>query len=141
LVEAFPDARFVRLRREPAEAVPSAASLVWNQMRIQSDAADPAWIGREWLRKTRLRERIADETLEAHPEIPRLDVAYAAMNGDWSSEIARIYEFLGLDLTPGVLARMRAYLAGARGHEGHRYSLGQFGLSVDDLARAPEGAG
>jgi hypothetical protein len=134
LLTAFPDARFICLHRDPAEAVPSAASLVWNQMRIQSDAADPAWIGREWLRKTRLREEIASETLAARPEVPRLQVTYEAMNRDWRGEIRRIYDFLGFDLPAEVQIRMHAYLAAAKGHRGHRYSLEQFGLSSDEVA-------
>jgi len=134
LLAAFPDARFVCLHRDPAEAVPSAASLVWNQMRIQSDAADPAWIGREWLRKTRLREEIAAETLASRPVVPRLQITYEAMSRDWRGEIRRIYDFLGFDLPAEVQVRMQAYLADAKGHRGHRYSLEQFGLSRAEVA-------
>ena len=129
VLEAFPDARFVRLHRPVEQVVPSSASLVWNQMRIQSDEADKAWIGREWLRKTRLREARAAAALPASA----LDLGYEAMNRDWRGEVRRLYDFLGLDLTPAVERRMEAYLARAKSHRGHLYSLEEFGLSRADL--------
>ena len=40
LLGAFPDARLIWLERGSADVVASSASLVWNQMLVQSDAAD-----------------------------------------------------------------------------------------------------
>ena len=71
--------------------------------------------------------------------MPRIDVSYDAMNADWRSEMERIYRFLDLELTSGLLARMAAYFESARGHLGHRYSLAQFGLSEADLGRDSAG--
>ena len=66
------------------------------------------------------------------------------MNEDWQEEIARIYDFLGVDLAPQLLDRMRAYLAGERRHLGHRYSLEEFGLGpaidVNESMTAASGA-
>src|SRR4029453_4722250 len=87
LLEAFPDARFIRLDRDLEQVVPSSASLVWNQMRVQSDRADPAWIGREWLRKTLRRRKIAERFFRERPDVSRIDVAYEAMNRDWRGEV------------------------------------------------------
>ena len=140
LLDVFPDARLIRLHRDPAAIVASSASLVWNQMRIQSDRADKAWIGREWLRKTHLRERVAVETLAARPHVPRLDVAYDAMNRDWRAEIARVYDFLGFELTPELQRRMANYVAGAHRHLGHRYSLAEFGLEPAEIVSVGGGA-
>ncbi|WP_114951305.1 sulfotransferase family protein [Sphingosinicella terrae] len=134
LLDAFPDARLICLDRPAGQVVASSCSLVWNQMRVQSDGVDPGWIGREWLGKTRLRERIAEQALAARPDVPRIRVSYEAMNRDWRGETARIYQFLGMELTPDLLARMHAYLAGAKAHLGHRYSLDDFGLGAADLA-------
>ena len=135
LLDVFPSARLLCLDRPLEKVVASSASLVWNQMRIQSDAADPAWIGAEWLRKTRLRQRIADETRRARPDMSQLDLHYEAMDRDWRAEMRRIYDFLGLDFATDVERRMVAYLRRARRHHGHRYSLEQFGLSAASLAR------
>lgn len=131
VLEAFPDARFIRLHRPLEKVVPSSASLVWNQMRIQSDTADREWIGREWLRKTRLRERRG-----AVPLSCSIEVGYEAMNDDWRSEMRRIYDFLDLELAAALERRMAAYLASAQSHVGHRYALADFGLTAADVASA-----
>ena len=135
LLEAFPDARLICLDRPLDRVVASSASLVWHQMRIQSDEVDPEWIGREWLRKTLLRIECATEARRARPDVPQLDVTYEAMDRDWRAQIARIYDFLGLTPDGATEARMAAYLEGARGHIGHRYSLEQFGLSRAQVLR------
>ena len=134
LLEVFPDARFIRLDRDLEQVVPSSASLVWNQMRVQSDSADPAWIGREWLRKTLRRREIAERFFLERSDVPRIEIAYEAMNRDWRGEIERIYRFLDMELAPEVSSRMERYLAGASSHRGHVYSLEQFGLSRGDIA-------
>ncbi|MGZ8362114.1 MAG: sulfotransferase family protein [Allosphingosinicella sp.] len=136
LLAAFPDARLICLERDLGEVVPSSASLVWNQMRIQSDSVDPAWIGREWLRRTRRRAEIAAATRHARPDVPAFEVGYEAMNADWRGEIARIYDFLGLPLAAEMLARMQVYVDRARAHVGHNYSLAQFGLDAANVAPA-----
>lgn len=133
LLDTFPGARLVCLHRDMANVVASSASLVWNQMRIQSDSADKAWIGREWLRKTRLREERFTAVL-AGAEAVHVD--YDAMNRDWRAEMTRVYHFLGLDFPPALANRMETQLTSARHHLGHRYSLDQFGLSVADLSKS-----
>jgi hypothetical protein len=129
VLAAFPDTRLICLDRDTERVVGSSASLVWHQMRIQSDSADRGWIGREWLRKTRLRRERALAARQARPDVPQIEVQCEAMDDCWESEITRVYAFLGLPLTDAVRRRMASYVARARGHEGHRYHLGQFGLS------------
>jgi Sulfotransferase family len=128
LLETFPGARLVCLERDLDSVVASSASLVWNHMRVHSDSADRRWVGREWLRKTLLRRRLAEEARKARPDVPQVDIEFEAMNRNWRGEVERLYDFLGLPLTPAVLTRMTRYAAGAKGHLGHRYSLAQFGL-------------
>ena len=106
-------------------------------MRVQSDRADKAWIGREWLRKTMLRRDRAAAALRSRPEVPRIHISFDAMNRDWRQEITRIYDFLGLDVPAPTEARMSAYIKGATEHLGHRYSLEEFGLPAQ---LEPQGA-
>ncbi|WP_133365986.1 sulfotransferase family protein [Qipengyuania sediminis] len=132
LVTAFPDARLICLNRDPQQVVASTASLAWQQMRIQSDAADRSWIGAEWQRKTALREAIAAEVRAAHPEVPQIETSFAAMNADWRGEMRRLYAFLGLELPAWVEARMARYLADAEasGYRKHSYRAEDFGLGT-----------
>jgi hypothetical protein len=129
LLETFPGARLICLDRDLDAVVASSASLAWNNMCVQSDGADKRWVGREWLRKTLLRRRLSEEARNARPDVPQIGLGFEAMNRDWRGEIGRIYDFLGLPLTPAVLTRMTRYMASARSHLGHRYSLAEFGLS------------
>ena len=115
---------------------PLRRSLVWNQMRVQSDSADPAWIGREWLRKTLRRREIAKHFFRERSNVPRIDVTYEAMNADWCVEIERIYRFLDMEFTLEARTGMQQYLASATLHRGHAYSLEQFGLSSADVESA-----
>lgn len=138
LLAAFPDARLVCMHRDASEIVPSAASLVCHQMQVQSDAVDRRWIGAEWLRKTARREALASEVRRARPDVPQLDVAFAAMNRDWRAEMRGIYGFLGLELPAAVERRMDRYLRDAEksGFRGHRYRARDFGLEAEALRGA-----
>jgi hypothetical protein len=134
LLAALPDARLIRLHRDPATVVASSASLVWNQMKVQSDEADREWIGREWLEKTARREAACRRDVAAHPDIPRLDLAYEAM-GDWRGEMRRVYAFLARPLTPAIEARMQSYLdrAERQGFRRHSYRPEDFGLDETQI--------
>ena len=134
LLDVFPDARLVLLHRDLPDVVSSSASLVWNQMRVQSGDVDKEWIGREWLRKTLRRREAAERACRSRTRSEYFRLFYSAMNADWRREMARLYDFLGLDLTAEVLARMATWLDGARDHLGHVHSLEQFGLSATDIA-------
>lgn len=137
LLDTFPDARLVILDRDPAVVVASSASLVHNQMAIQSDAADGAWIGREWLRKTALRQRRVRQALD-RTRSASVEVAYDAMEHDWRYEMHRVYAMLGLRLTPRAERRMARFLGATpdppRGK--HRYDLADFGLTTAEVRMA-----
>lgn len=131
LIETFPDALVVRLHRDPVAVVGSSASLARCMMEVQSDAVDVPAIGREWLRKTALRQRRMDRAL-AHSGVRRVTIDYAAMEEDWREQARRLHRAMGLAFTPAVERRIERYLAGATGAAGaaggHRYSLAAFEL-------------
>lgn len=131
VLHTFPDARVVCLSRDPQQVIASSASLVRNQMAIQSASVDPEWIGREWTRKVALREgRTA--SARAGSAVPQVDVAYDDVGCDWQGEMARVYRMLGMPLPASVLARMRDYAG--KSHSGsrarHHYRAADFGLGA-----------
>ncbi len=140
LLAAFPDARLIRLHRDAATVVASSASLVWNQMKVQSDEADKEWIGREWLEKTLRREAACRRDVAAHPDVPRLDLDYEAMERDWRGEMRRVHAFLGRPFTPAIEARMQGYLdrAERQGFRRHSYRLEDFGLDEAEIRSRPD---
>jgi hypothetical protein len=133
LLAAFPDARLIHLHRDTDDVVASSASLVCNQMRLQSHHVDPRWIGAEWRRKVALRST-RTAAARARADVPQLDLAYDAVGADWLGEMRRVYRMLDLPLTCEVVAAMRTYIAAsAPGRRAaHRYDPLAYGL-----ARAP----
>lgn len=130
LLSVFPDARVVVVERDLGAVVTSSASLVRNQMAVQSDSVDPHWIGREWLRKTRLRQVRSAAALAAS-DVPRVTVDYEAVGTGWRDEVAKIYRMLDMPLTSTVEGRMASFLAAPR-HRSlarHVYRPEEFGLA------------
>lgn len=127
LLAQFPGARLVVARREPKDVARSAASLVANQMAIQSDSVDLEWIEAEWDRKIALRQERMEATLGSFAG-PCAEVDFAALDADWRSEIERVYRELGLTLTHEASGAMEAEQArSARSlHHAHRVALKAF---------------
>lgn len=130
LLNVFPDARIIFTHRDPQKFVGSAASLAWNQTAIHSDDVTPYDVGEEWLRKSVLQVERMMAARSLVPANRRIDVGYDAMERDWHGTMARVYDFLDLDMAPAVPA-MQHYQDRARGlkRKPHQYSLAQFGLS------------
>lgn len=131
LLTTFPDARLIRLDREPADSIASSASLIENQMRIQSDAVDPLWIGREWTRKTALRQARMDAAL-ARPGVHALVVPFDVMTDDWRGTMQRVYDFCDVALSPVAERRMTATVTRDRrgSFHAHRYDAARYGLPM-----------
>jgi LPS sulfotransferase NodH len=66
-----------------------------------------------------------------------LDIRYETLLADPMAQIRRIYQFVGLDLTPTVEERMRQW-ADENAREkraAHHYSLEEFGFSEEGIRR------
>ncbi len=120
LLSQFPDARVVLTRRCEKDLARSAASLVANQMTMQSDFVDFDWIVEEMQRKIDLRQKRMDDALGQFAG-PLSSVEFEALNDDWEAEVARIYRDLGLRLTADALREMRGEQARAADgdHQSH----------------------
>jgi hypothetical protein len=129
VLHTFPDARLICLHRDLRQVIASSASLVRNQMAIQSAHVDPHWIGHEWSRKVALREE-RTAAARARSDVPQIDVAFEDVDREWEGEMARVYRMLDLPLPPAVIARMRDYTDRSRSgrHARHHYRADEFGL-------------
>lgn len=132
LLDQFPGARVVLARRDHADIARSAASLVANQMTIQSDQADMAWIEQECRRKIALRSARKMDAL-ARFTGPVAEVEFTALDTDWQAEMRRIYAALGLTLDTAALAAMAAEQrqAATADHRRHRQTLEHFAVAAD----------
>ena len=127
LLAQFPDARVLRTQREAGEIASSAASLMANQMTLQSDHVSMNWIEAESLRKIALRERRMTTAL-ADFDGPLASLDFTALDADWVSVMRQAYATLGLQLTPEALDAMRVEdgRADASIHRAHRLQRRRF---------------
>ena len=133
--KVFPDARVVQSHRDPVETIPSLASLIAGVWVIYSDEADPTEVGRQWARKfargmehtMAVREQRGDEAF--------LDLWFRDTVNQPLVEIGKVYDFLGMDLTPEARAEMAQWQDFNRRElrPPHEYALADFGLSEEAL--------
>lgn len=105
ILAQFPTARVVVARRDVADVAASSASLVANQMAIQTDDADLAWIEGECARKVALRASRMEGAL-ARFGGPVAEIDFTALDSGWEGEMERVYAALGLNFTPAARAAM-----------------------------------
>ena len=135
LRQAYPDVRFVMTHRDPAKVVPSYTSLVSTIFPPAEGRRDLQALGRE------VSEHLREGMERAITERARigedrfLDVHHCELVDDPRGTIRRIYDWLGLDLSPAVAQTIfdwqQANAVGAKGT--HRYTAEQFGLTVDQI--------
>lgn len=127
IADAFPSARFVLARRDPAAVFESSVSLVASQSAFQARRAELEPIRAEWRRKLSLREaRVADWLKDS--DRPCAIVEFDALDADWRGAVRGIYRALGLTLTPQALEAMEREQRGAARspHHGHAAALDTF---------------
>jgi Sulfotransferase family len=82
LLETFPGALVVHCHRDPAQAIPSAASLVESARRVRSDDVDPLEVGSEMLGRF---SSLIERALEARQSLPVdsfIDLSFRAIVSD-----------------------------------------------------------
>ena len=127
LLAQFPDARVVLTKLCEQQTAASAASLVANQMTIQSDNVAMDWIEAEMVRKIGLRQERMNAALNEFAG-PVATVDFDAMEADWECEVGRLYRELGLLMAQGSLPTMRDEhaRAAASAHHSHTQQYREF---------------
>ena len=133
--KTFPDARVVQSHRDPVDTIPSLASLIAGVWVIYSDAADPVEVGRQWSRKF---ARGMAHTMAVRDEIGPsrfLDLWFRDTVSQPLTEIQKVYDFLGMELTAEARDEMTRWQDFNRRElrPPHEYTLDQFGLSEAGL--------
>jgi len=127
LLTQFPDARVVVANRHDDEVLRSTVSLVANQMTIQSDSVDLAWVEAEWRRKLEMRHsRVRSALAEFNGPVGH--VHFDELDKDWEGEIKRLYTGLGIALSDEAMSAMRKEMAASEGgaHVRHAAQLSHF---------------
>ena len=132
---ADPDARFVMTHRDPVKAVPSWASLVSAIFPETAGGLDLHRLGREVSNHLRVGVEQAIGARARIGEDRFLDVHHREFVADPMGIVARVYDFLGYELTPAVEQTIAAWTvenrSGAKG--AHHYPAEQFGLTDAQL--------
>jgi hypothetical protein len=138
LLEAFPDARFVVLYRNPYETIPSLLKLLHVGWKLQGN------VGADRIREsTRVMTELSYETylyplevLDRHPATPRAIIDYRELVSAPKATIEKVYADLGLSMKENYREALQAEQDRARRHETeHRYSLAEFGLEDREIRR------
>lgn len=135
LADIFPDARIVWTHRDPADSIPSVCSLVSTLRAAGGEAVDKPALGRMMIgfqaegvrRAMAARARIGADRF--------VDVYQADLSRDALAAIETLYRRLGLPFEATVRHHLERRLADRpRGRDGgHRYTLAEFGLTLDDI--------
>lgn len=138
LIARYPDARFVWTHRDPAEVLPSVASLT-GMMRAPTPGFDVRRFGREWatLEEIALRRGIdvrdrMDQLADRH-----LDVHYRELMADPIGTVERICRHFEIEFQPACATQIRRWAdAHPKTQFGvHRYAPDEYGLDADRLRR------
>ena len=135
---AFPHARYIHIVRDPREAIPSAVSLfyaMWqsHSPEIAPNSPETRALAEMFLKHYRL---LCDEQLQQAPE-NWITVRFESLVADPVGTVSRIYEQLGMSISPGFRARLEQAAAdGRRFKSRHNYDLARFGLTEQDLRNA-----
>jgi hypothetical protein len=142
LFDVFPDARVIRLHREPVHCIPSLATLAVSYRRLYyGSRVDRRELGR-WILDLFVENtrRMVDADRSA-PEGRCIDIGYDALIEDPLAAVRRIYRHLGCELSPAVAESMTAHIAraGATYKSGWAHDPAEFGLSAGEIAERSAG--
>ncbi len=135
LLEVFPKALLVQTHRDPLKTSPSLFSMLTHLQMIFSDEVDPKRVASHWLGKIENMARRTLATRERVGDRGFIDVSYYDLIKDPLSEVARIYEAGGLELTAPTVRLMQASQKVNKQHKygRHKYSLADFGMTKEDV--------
>ncbi|WP_405619768.1 sulfotransferase family protein [Streptomyces sp. NBC_00076] len=136
LLTVFPDATLVWTHRDPVTAVASFCSLVECGMALSRRRVDPHALGATWLD---LLSRSVRRGLAARADAPPgavVDVPYSWLGSDPAAGAPKLYEAVGARWTDADAARLPEVATHLRGSRPHRYDLGRYGLTRDEVEAA-----
>ena len=142
IIEATPDALFIQTHREPARFMGSWNSLVERVRSLSSEPRSPHDLGAEQLAfMSGMLDRAVDFR-RAHPELEErwIDVNYYDLVEDPMGVIGAIHEHFGWTLEQAAVDAMTNWRLRQAVHRQretrHRYSLEDYGLTVDEVNTA-----
>lgn len=137
LFRVFPGAQVVLTHRDPAQTIPSMASMAHTLWKLYADAPDAATVGRQWSGQMQRATAHAMTVRDGLPADRFLDVRFEDTVRDPFGVAQAVYRFAGMPLTESARAGMWSWMEGNPRNQraAHAYTLEQFGLSQAQLER------
>lgn len=131
LLDVFPDAQVILTHREPAQTIPSMASMAYTLWQMYSDNPDPKNAGDQWNSRMARGIRHTMQVREQHAAERFLDIHFADTVNQPMQVLERIYAFANLPFTDKARTDAQAWLSQNRREKraSHDYSLERFGLN------------
>lgn len=135
LLSVFPKAQVILTHREPAQTIPSMASMAHTLWQIYSDTPDPISTGHQW--NTRMARGI-HHTMQVRDQQDKarfLDIHFSDTVEKPMAVLEVVYQFAGLPFTDQARSDAQQWLSrnGREKRAGHDYSLETFGLSEQQM--------
>jgi hypothetical protein len=135
LLRVYPDALIIQTHREPATAIASVCSLAAHASAGWSATFAGPVIGRDQLElwASGLERFMAERA--RHDPSRFCDVRYADLVADPVGTVESVYGYFGLPFSGAAADAMRGLAAGdaGQGRSSHRYALGEFGLTEEEV--------
>jgi hypothetical protein len=137
LFRVFPGAQVVLTHRDPAQTIPSMASMAHTLWKMYAETPDAVTVGRQWSEQMRRGTEHAMAVRDSLPADRFLDVRFEDTVSDPFGVAQAVYRFAGMPLTETARAGMWAWMESNPRNQraAHAYTLDQFGLSQAQLER------
>lgn len=137
LLSVFPRAQVILTHREPAQTIPSMASMAHTLWQIYSDQPDPSSAGRQWNSRMARGIHHTMQVREQQDSRRFLDIHFSDTVAKPMEVLEAVYQFAQMPFTEKARTDAQQWLSG-NGREkraGHDYSLETFGLSEQQMQR------
>ena len=137
LFKRFPDAAVVQTHRHPIDVIPSYGSMMAALAQPFSDDLNAPALAQNWAAKWAKGLAKTMDYRATHPEARYLDLYFMDTVANPETEIRKIYNFAGLELTPEALSEMTHWRAfnERESRPEHHYQLSDFGFDAESLSQ------
>lgn len=137
LLDVFPKAQVILTHREPAQTIPSMASMAHTLWQMYSDNPDPKAAGEQWNKRMARGIRHTMQVREQHPAERFLDIHFADTVKQPLHVLEQVYAFANLPFTDKARADAQGWLSqnSREKRASHDYSLERFGLNEAQMTR------
>lgn len=135
LIEAFPDARFIVMVRNPCETIPSLLKMMKRNWMASDCPQDRVEDSLAVLAEQSIHTyRTPFQVLERHPEVRHAVVRYEDLVASPKATVETVYDQLGLPLAPEFEKVLAEEATRTQSHRAdHLYGLEEFGLRREEI--------